>query len=446
MKILRKANAAKMEVLGYQHPEPGITYVWNPALIREGNAVFNPLTEEAVILSDQPGITEKEKTDLLRGWYLVPHGFDLKTVAHQIRQRMIRAQIAPMAKTGYTIFTTTGCNACCEYCFEKDYERIDMTAETADKVAAYIIKTHSRNQVVIKWFGGEPLTNRKVITRICSRLEECGVAFVSEITTNGLLLPKCKDAELTAWHLRSVQLTLDDTGEEYERIKGLPAGAYNALLKSVDRLNGLGIRSTIRVHYHPAAGLEPCYRILEDLKNHEGVIMYARILYEEEQPEHYEKLLELESSMIQEGLMRPKFPPYSAGTHCMADRKNHATIGPAGDLSPCEHYAYGPEMYGTIFDTTTKSDVRARWAEREKHSKLECETCPLYAMCEKIVLCPAEGKCGSGYADYKISQIRRALRNAADKAEQKSRTASAMGAKEGKKADTGSGVVPCGVC
>lgn len=446
MKIIRKANAAKLDAIGFQHPEPGIIYGWNPSLIREGNAVFNPLTEEAALLSGDPETSEKEKTDLVRGWYLVPHGFDVKTISHQIRQRMIRAQTAPMAKTGYTIFTTTGCNACCEYCFEKDYERIDMTTETADKVAAYIIRTHSKNQVTIKWFGGEPLTNKKVITRICSRLEECGVAFVSDITTNGFLLPKCKDAELTSWHLRSVQLTLDDTGEEYERIKGLPAGAYKALLKSVDRLFSLGVRSTIRIHYHPDKGLEPCYRILEDLKTHAGVSMYARILYEEEQPEHYEKLLELEGSLIQESMMRPKFPPYAAGTHCMADRKNHATIGPAGDLSPCEHYAYGPEMYGTIFDGTTKSAVRARWAEREKHSKLACEICPIYAMCEKIVLCPAEGKCGSGYADYKISQIRRALRNAmeqADQAEQKRKTA---GAQEGKTADTGSGVVPCGVC
>ena len=144
--------------------------------------------------------------------------------------------------------------------------------------------------------------------------------------------------------------------------------------------------------------------------------------------------------LIQEGMMQPKFPQYASGTHCMADRKAHATIGPGGDLSPCEHYAYGSEMYGTISEGTTKSAVRARWAERVKHGNLACEACPLYAMCEKIVLCPAEGKCGSGYADYKISQIRRALRDAADQAEKQSKS------KVAKRADTGSGVVPCGVC
>ena len=48
MKILKRVNASRLELIGYQSPEPGVKYVPNPCLIQEGNAVFNPITEEYI--------------------------------------------------------------------------------------------------------------------------------------------------------------------------------------------------------------------------------------------------------------------------------------------------------------------------------------------------------------------------------------------------------------
>lgn len=409
MKILRKANPVKVQVLGHQHPEPGIRYVLNPCLIVEGNAIFNPLTEEAVLVTDEA----RDKQALARGWYLIPEGTDIRAMTHMVRQKELDTITAPGGpKYGYTIFTTTGCNARCEYCFEKDMEVITMSEKTARDVADYIVKTHWKNGTVkIRWFGGEPLVNRNVITLICKILEEKNVNFISEILTNGELLQAVTAEEFNVWHLKKVQLTFDDAGAEYDRIKGLPDGAYDRLKEQIGRLGKLGISASARIHYDPTKGTEPVFRLIEDLKSFGNLSMYARMIYGDADPKDYKTLLQIEDRMIAAGKMAAVLPGYSNGTHCMADRKTHATIGPMGDLSPCEHYAYGPEMYGTIYSWKKKPDVMARWALKAKQSGERCAACPLYPMCEKITACPAEGLCEQGYNDYMVGRIRRALKH-----------------------------------
>lgn len=407
MKILKRANASRLELIGYQSPEPGVKYVPNPCLIQEGNAVFNPITEEAILIED----IQKDRRALVNGWYLVPEWFDVVSVAHMMRQKQMATMAKPHGKTGYTIFTTTACNAHCEYCFEKGYDVLTMSEETAHQVADYILKTCRKNGAIsIKWFGGEPLVNKDVISVICTRLNEYHINFTSDITTNGDLLPKCTDEELKLWRIKSVQLTFDDVGDAYDKIKGLP-GAYERLHASIDRLAKLGIWASIRIHYAPGK-MDACYRVAKALATHKNVRMYCRILYDKEQPEDYAALLEFEEHLIKTGFMRASFPSGSNGAHCMADRPAHACITPNGELSPCEHFAYGENIYGNIHTRNKNGSVLAKWAQKEKHTHVECAPCPLYACCEKIVMCPSEGKCESGYKEYQIARIKRALRYA----------------------------------
>ena len=406
MKILRNANPSRIAIIGYQEPEPGVVYVPNPCLIREGSAMFNPLTEEAAVVED----IAKDRRGLVRGWYLVPKGLDIVSMAHMIRQRQLANMAKPRGITGYTIFTTTACNAKCAYCFERDYDVLTMSDEKAHQVADYIVKTCNKStQIKIKWFGGEPLVNKAAINIICAHLREYGINFVSDITTNGDLLPKCTDAELKLWRLRWAQLTIDDVGAEYDRIKGIP-GAYDRLHSTVARLIALGIRTTIRIHYHPEKGAEACLRVADDMAKHQGVRMYCRILYGNETPKDYENVMAVEDYLHKCGVWNPKFPVYSSGSHCMADRQIHACITPTGELSPCEHYAYGEHIYGNIATKNRNGTILAKWRQKEKHTRDSCRDCPLYACCEKNVMCPGEGHCANGYADFLIERIRRALR------------------------------------
>lgn len=407
MRILNKANA-NLTRLGMQLAEPGRRYKENPCLIKEESAWYNSLTGEAVLVED--GVADLP--ELVRRWYYVPDDFDLKATAHLIRQRTLadtRVMGRPAIGT-YTIFTTTACNAACSYCFEKGMKTLTMTDAIALDVAKYIAKTRRRTSApLLKWFGGEPLVNRQAIRIICGYLRENGVPFRSDFSSNGDLFDGIPNKTLTEeWQTHEVQLTLDDIGRGYETYKGLPAGTYDRLKKTIIRLTAIGIHVTARIHYHPEDGPEPVRRVVDDLKDIQGIGMYGRIIYKSESEEHYRELLELEDYMAAAGKFRFAFPRRGGGTHCMADNPRAVCITPEGLLSPCEHYAYG-EVYGSIYTGATDREMLAEWKAREKHM-CNCGSCPLYPSCEKIMACPAEGDCLKGYRYYQIETIKRALR------------------------------------
>lgn len=407
MRILNKANT-NLTRLGMQRAEPGRRYMENPCLIKEESAWYNPLTGEAVLVED----AGTDLPELVRRWYYVPEGFDMTAATHLIRQKTLadtRVMGQP-AIGSYTIFTTTACNAACSYCFEKGMKTLTMTDAIALDVAKYIAKTRRRTSApLLKWFGGEPLVNQQAIRIICGYLRENGVPFRSDFSSNGNLFDGIPDKTLTEeWQTHEVQLTLDDIGRGYETYKGLPAGAYDRLKKTIIRLTAIGIHVTARIHYHPEDGPEPVRRVVDDLKDIQGIGMYGRIIYKSESEEHYRELLELEDYMAAAGKFRFAFPRRGGGTHCMADNPRAVCITPEGLLSPCEHYAYG-EVYGSIYTGATDREMLAEWKAREKHM-CDCGSCQLYPSCEKIMSCPAEGDCLKGYRYYQIETIKRALR------------------------------------
>ena len=79
----------------------------------------------------------------------------------------------------YKIFTTLECNARCFYCFEPDHSTLPMTPETVADVFAYIMKTKREGEIVLYWFGGEPLCNAAAIDQLTSMLDEAGVSYKS---------------------------------------------------------------------------------------------------------------------------------------------------------------------------------------------------------------------------------------------------------------------------
>ena len=410
MKTLKEPNKKYVGVLLTQRIESGLEYVESPYIVKNDNLFFNTLTAEAVLVEDE----KKDRPELIRRWFYIPKGMDPSTLAHLIRQKDLLIYSGPGSnkKSLYTIFTTTACNASCSYCFEKGYDIYTMDLETADKVSDYIIETRDkRGPIQIKWFGGEPLVNNNVINRISKNLIDSKVDYTSGIISNGNLLDGCSDEELKdIWKVRTIQLTFDDINDEYSKIKGLDRDAYPRLLKNIERLEELGIRVNARIHYNELLGIEPCLRIVEDLKVFKNVSMYTRIVYGKETIQNYSNILKIEEAINRYGKNRFSLPVYGNPTHCMADNSRMATITPTGEFTPCEHYAYGEHMYGSIYSRERKQDVLNRWSVREKYQSPDCKTCPLYPSCRKLVMCPAEGKCSDGYQYYQIETIKRALR------------------------------------
>ena len=410
MKTLKEPDKIVTLSLGTQTYEPNIKYVDNPYIIREGKALFNTLTDEAVLLEDNDS-----ETELVRRWMLIPETTDVRTLMYLIRQKRIAGRNGPGSnlKSFYTIFTTTACNAKCEYCFEKDSKILTMSEEVAEKVADYIIESQLKGKkpIRLKWFGGEPLCNKNVINIISKKLIDNDVNFTAQITSNGDLFDTCTDKELTdIWRLTSVQLTVDDIGSKYDSIKVLPTGAYERLKKTIERFSKLKIRVHLRIHFNPEIGFKVCKNIIEEFKNYPNILMYTRLIFHNESKEYYDELLKVEAEIESTGKNSYSFPNYSTPNHCMADSLRMVTITPEGYLVPCEHYTYGEHVYGSVFTKRKNQEILDKWALREKYTKDECKSCPLYPSCRKLVMCPAEGKCSDGYQYYQIETIKRALR------------------------------------
>ena len=404
MNILKKRSNESIMALGDQMAFPGVEYLMHDYVFQEGNVLYNTLTGEAVIAD------EDDHDELIRKWFLTPSGMNLAGLAHMVRQKA-KQMTNPRSVNRYVIFTTTGCNAHCEYCYQAGSDISVMSEETAADVAEYIrSKANSGLTVNIRWFGGEPLSNKNVINLICTDLANHNRVYVSSMSSNGDLFPTVSDDEIRLWKLSNVQFTVDDVGEDYDRIKGLPSGAYERLKNTVARIGELGVHSTIRVHYDPTKGSDVCYQIIEDFKDYKTAGMYAALLYDGvKSVSDYEELLRIENKMIEYGKLRAKLPEVYTGISCMADNRSMACITPNGELTPCEHCLCG-ESYGSIYTKDIDQNILDKWACKRKDAD-ECENCKLYPSCEILCKCEATGKCDEGYRHYQEEKIRRALRS-----------------------------------
>ena len=403
MRTIVKRNNTSLMAIGTQSILPGVKYVEHGYITRVGNVVYNALTGEIVVVDDAT-----DRAEMIRRWFLAPKGMNLAGLAHMTRQAAHSMKTARSINR-YTIFTTTGCNGACEYCFQHDLEPVVMSEETAAAVATFIMQHANPGLMIrIRWFGGEPLTNKTVISKICEVLQRNRRRYQSSMSSNGDLFKDVTDEEVELWQLKSVQFTLDDVGEKYDALKGLPNGAYDRLKATIERFPGINF--TLRVHYDPAKGTESCYQIIDDFKGYSNVVMYAAMLYDGTKTQaDYETLLQIENQMIDVGRYNMSLPSMTPDVYCMADSRQQACITPTGDLTPCEHFVTG-ETYGTIYSDARDQSVLDKWAAKRKDNAVSCAKCPLYPSCEMLCQCESAGKCSEGYKYYQLEKIKRALK------------------------------------
>ena len=281
-----------------------------------------------------------------------------------------------------------------------------MTEQTAKDVADYIIghcDKSARN--TLRLFGGEPLVNIPAIEILTERLNAEGVNFESDLFTNGERLPMVStDTLKDKWHVRRVQFTADDVGTDYDNIKGLSSGAWGRLQDSIRRVCDIGIRASIRVHYHPGKGEEASKRVIDAIDKRANP--YPVMLYEKASRKDYDGLLHIEEYLLNQGRWTWNFPSVFFGRSCMADDRRSACITPDGHLSPCEHYPYGHD-YGSIYGGAYDEDVLAKWGEKQKNY---CGKCVHYPSCGIQHMCPAQSNCTEAEVYYKTEKIKRAMR------------------------------------
>lgn len=376
----------------------------------DGHLLFNLLTREMVLLSEEEYAARFESAYLKDHWFIVPEDSNDKEYADLVKWVLQTRQKKAKNITGYTIFPTTDCNARCFYCFELGRSRIPMTNETALKVMDYIKSHCGGEKVSISWFGGEPLFNQSAIDTICDGLHRENVEFKSTVVSNGYLFDAAAvQRAVELWNLKKVQITLDGTEAVYNKAKAFiyrQGSPYQVVLGNIGRLLNASVSVAIRLNmdlYNAEDLLTLVDELAQRFGGRKGLHVYAHHLFKGDEPmavthtdEEWEKrdeaMRRLNEKIDQCGLAAKRgISKHIKMNHCMADSGKSVTILPDGNIGLCEHFSE-TEFVGHIDREGFDPQMVASWKERMPEIP-ECAECFYYPECIKLKKCASESVC-----------------------------------------------------
>lgn len=390
--------------------------------VAEGIVLNNLLTKEVVLVAEGDFEKSADRDELIKRRFLVPEDFDEKELYGQLKDVLSMA-VRGKVSSGYTILTTTACNARCFYCYEAGRKTVTMSKETAQRAAEYIKENCVGNKVRLHWFGGEPLVNISAMDIICDYLAENGVEYKSIMTTNGYLfdLDTVKKAK-EKWHLSFLQISIDGTAELYNKSKNYKNGdpnAYDRVMNNIETLleNGISVSIRLNVGHHNKDNLfELCDYIAERFGEYDNISVYAHQLFENEKIPLTKKLLE-DKYVLHNDFIRLQEYIKSRGItkqgstdskfkvqHCMADSDGYEVILPDGHLTKCEHFS-DSEFVGDIYNGIPDKSLVEAWKECLPEQP-ECTDCPVFPECIRLKKCPHQGVCTNFDRELKYEKFK----------------------------------------
>ena len=389
--------------------------------VHDGWMLYNTTTGGVVLIQSVDDLYES-LDKLVKLYFYVPISFDEVKWVDELRAENCNDSRRESIN-GFTILTTTDCNARCFYCYEKGQPRVNMTDKTARDVAGYITKVSSNTPVNLRWFGGEPLLNHNAIDIICNVLNDNEVKFKSTMISNGLLfadpiIMKARDL----WNIKKVQITLDGTKNVYQKAKSYEDAAgdeFERVIGNIHKLTEANIHVSIRLNqdFYNTADLIKLIDFLSiSFRGNKLISVYNYWLYGDDventalfETNKYEKYKQLQDKIIKCGLFR-KYPldKKIRLVHCMADNDASVLITPNGDIGKCEHFV-SQHLIGNIYDTNHDYCEISKWKEQYQPTQ-KCFDCPLYPQCVRIKMCPVERKtCSWDQCENKIELIKMSL-------------------------------------
>ena len=436
MEVIQNANqdilSAYKDIFGkhVDGAEPKIQKYLVMSFVENGILLYNTLTKE-LIFTDQ---TEYIFTDYFYQHLFVMDGdvdetkmaVDIKRGLHNSRPRAFENI------NGYTIVTTTDCNANCFYCYEKGHNKIHMSDRVANDIADFILRTTKEGTIYLAWFGGEPLYNQKPIDIITGKLAEAGRDFVSSIITNGYFFDNETAAKAKEkWHMESAQITIDGLEDTYNKSKMFTKceqgenNEQSPFIRVIENIKNL-IRNEIFVQIRINVGwfnISEAFDLVKYLHNELDSRYYSIYPHElfdsfphdvdtdEKRMEFYKKLGELDDLLIELGIHGSFLPLTNEvkAYHCMADNKRALTILTDGKIGLCEHFI-DSNTIGSIYSDGFDGEKVKEFEEVDDFRE-ECFNCPLFTECTRLKICEDnEKRCDTHRRrDYKISRIQKQM-------------------------------------
>ena len=395
-----------------------------PLYLQGRYLLFHTLTRQLLALSPQfidyfmddrlfPAsvLAEEVPARLYENHFLVPeHAEECQTYL-DLKDVLVLKEELPRGITHYVILPTTTCNARCFYCFEQGMQYRKMSAETVEETLRFIIrhKPSEAKKIHIHWFGGEPMCAADNIDRICDGLNEAGIAYDAEMTSNGSLFTEDSARKaVEAWKVSRIQITLDGMAEEYGRRKRYTAALqdpFGTVIRNVHLLIAAGISVSIRLNADEN-NLGELYRVVDFLRDEfsteeqHKLRVYAHALFSQSgegldacpagagADALEARVMEINDYILRRGLARRDLDGlFRLRSHfCMTTAPEcNVLIDAAGQLYACEAMPAGMRYGDVTSDINPQAWARisAPCAVRE-----ECRQCVFLPQCTEFDRCP----------------------------------------------------------
>lgn len=415
MKTIVKGNKNVCKILGEQTIKPDEQYRLNKYLLRlncdDCLLLHNVITGHIVLLSkDESDILYQLpceyagiQNDLIKHYFLVPIAFDEYEIVNKLRW-MLKRILRSRSINGFTILTTTNCNAHCSYCYESKLSKVNMNAKVTMQLVDFIKRRSNKGPVSLHWFGGEPLMNSVIIDRICDSLQKESIQYESIMTSNGSLFTEdLVDKAQGTWHLKKVQISLDGTEKLYNEIKSYRDRSTNYFWRVISNIHLLldhGIRVAIRMNLdqNNVQDLRELVAFVnEEFPVKDNLYVYVHIVIEDlgfspiprdkqQKEKLYFSLFELNEYLKNANLQRPNETPRSLRLNrCMADDDGTVIVYPDGKLLKCETVSEEDAFGHIALDGYSKEKLEKY---KEKYEHPYCKECELYPSCILLRNCP----------------------------------------------------------
>lgn len=432
MEIIQKNNTLISNIIGNQIIDDRVEYRLIEYMLKlavpGGFLLYNSLTKCLLFIELEELNTDKLDFFLKENWFLVPADFAERKLADQIRSLLKLFDKRDQGFSIYTVFTTMECNARCFYCYERYSKKLPMSDSIVNKVSDFIVKTHLQGKIKLRWFGGEPLYNVKVIDRISERLSSEKLDFSSTMVSNGYLFTDSLIINAKVkWHLKRVQITLDGTERIYNRSKSFiykNVNAYQRVIDNISKLinNEIFVQIRLNVSQENVADL---LVLLENLKKQFGSNKYLfvycfpliRFDAKNKVPKNDEvtdmaeslKVINRKIEFLGFKSKNLKVPIGPLSNMCIADNPEAITILPSGNIGKCEHYS-DEHFIGNVDSCIYDTDEVNKMSEPSDRIS-ECDNCLCYPDCFLLKLCPGSSQCSVERKLFKIDDVRQQMLN-----------------------------------
>lgn len=297
----------------------------------------------------------------------------------------------------FTVWVTYDCNLRCKYCYvNKNNSFMDM--DTAKKCVVFMekeikSKVQGTEETLIRFHGGEPLLNFKVIQYISRAMKDKLDGHVSfEMTTNGTVM----NPEIMQFIKDNVRLSVSIDGDrlsnDLQRVDKLGEGTFERVNQTMERLTKQEIPFMIRMTVNTANVkhlyenykyfYEQGYRNIgfsEDESDQSWNIEYLDAL-EKNVADIFTFLSEVNYKMAQYELYNLRQSKFGKRLGCEGGiTKYHINVD--GKLYPCI-MTVGNELYemGSLDEGTDDKKVNKYQEDNEKDTT-GCDGCSFYHNC-----------------------------------------------------------------